>query len=50
MTARAKVEVSKRISALLKDIPEQQKVTGPLVAYLVSIGWKLEQMVFGKKE
>ncbi len=50
MTARAKVEVSKRISALLKDIPEQQKVTGPLVVYLASIGWKLEQMVFGKKE
>lgn len=50
MTVRDRVEVSKKVSALLKDIPEQQKVTGPLVAYLMSIGWKLEQMVFGKKE
>lgn len=52
MTVRDKVEheKEKKIFALLKDIPEQRNVTGPIVAYLVSIGWKLEQMVFGKKE
>ena len=42
--------LSPEVSALLKDIPEQQKVTGPLVEYLRSIGWHLDQMVFGKKE
>ena len=42
--------LSPEVSVLLKDIPEQQKVTGPLVEYLRSIGWHLDQMVFGKKE
>lgn len=42
--------ISPEVSALLKNIPEQQKVTGPLVEYLRTQGWKLEQMVFGKKE
>ena len=41
---------SQEVSRLLKNIPEQQKVTGPLVSYLLSIGWKLGQMIFGKKE
>ena len=41
---------SQEISKRLKNIPEQQKVTGPLVSYLLSIGWQLGQMVFGKKE
>src|SRR4051812_22255113 len=34
----------------LKDTPEQQTVVGPLVMYLYSIGWSLDQMVFGKAE
>ena len=41
---------SQEIKKLLKNIPEQQKVTGPLMSYLLSIGWQLGQMVFGKKE
>lgn len=43
-------EWEKITERLKKNTPEQQKVTGPLVAYLISIGWKLEQIVFGKKE
>ena len=42
--------ISPEVSVLLKNIPAQQKVTGPLVEYLRSIGWCLDQMVFGKKE
>ena len=42
--------ISEEIATKLKNIPEQQTVTGPLVAYLLSIGWRLEQMVFGKRE
>ena len=43
-------KTSPEVVKLLKNIPEQQKVTGPLVSYLLSIGWQLGQMVFGKKE
>ena len=38
------------ITDRLKDTPEQQFVVGPLVQYLIDQGWKLEQVVFGKKE
>ena len=38
------------INEQLKGTPEQTLVVGPLVSYLVSIGWKLEQIVFGKTE
>ena len=34
----------------LKDGPEQQLVVGPLVEILVSKGWNLKQIIFGKKE
>lgn len=50
MKRKSKTELLPEISVRLKDIPEQQTVTGPLVAYLLSIGWRLEQLVFGKKE
>lgn len=38
------------IEGKLKNTPEQHAVVGPLVAYLVSSGWSLGQMVFGKSE
>ncbi len=41
---------SSEILDKLKDTPEQRTVVGPLVAYLVESGWKLEQIIFGKDE
>ena len=38
------------IDQRLKATPEQELVVGPLVSFLVEIGWDLEQMVFGKSE
>jgi len=34
----------------LKNTPEQRLVVGPLVRYLLSLGWRLGQIVFGKEE
>lgn len=34
----------------LKQTPEQLTVVGPLVEYLRSVGWILDQMIFGKQE
>jgi type I restriction enzyme M protein len=34
----------------LKNTPEQLLVVGPLVRYLTSIGWNLEQIFFGRHE
>jgi type I restriction enzyme M protein len=42
--------IDPRIAAQLRDGPEQQLVVGPLVQRLLDAGWKLEQMMFGKKE
>ena len=41
---------AQEIAAKLKAIPEQQTVVGPLVEHLVRLGWRLDQMVFGKAE
>lgn len=38
------------IAAKLKSTREQREVVGPLVQLLVSMGWQLEQLEFGKKE
>jgi type I restriction enzyme M protein len=38
------------IASKLKNTPEQKKVVGPLVAYLVKVGWHLEQITFGNHE
>jgi type I restriction enzyme M protein len=39
------------IAAILKrKSPEQTLVVGPLVKHLLSVGWELSQMMFGKKE
>lgn len=46
MTETMKALIQKK----LKKTKEQQLVVGPLVLYLVSIGWDFEQIVFGKKE
>ena len=40
----------KAISDKLKSGPEQQLVVGPVVEQLVSNGWSLEQIVFGRNE
>lgn len=42
--------VAKEIAEKLQDTPEQQTVVGPLVAYLLTLGWQMEQTVFGKAE
>ena len=39
-----------QIWAKLKDAPEQQTVVGPLVEHLLGVGWRLEQIVFGRDE
>ncbi len=38
------------VASRLKAGPEQQQVVGPLVQLLLSRGWDLGQMMFGKKE
>jgi type I restriction enzyme M protein len=43
-------DLKKAIGEKLKATPEQQKVVGPLVEYLCSIGWSIDQMIFGKTE
>lgn len=49
---RRKITKAEReaIQEKLQAIPEQQDVVGPLVEYLVSLGWSLDQIIFGKKE
>ena len=42
--------VADYIREKLKDGPEQELVVGPLVERLVSNGWKIEQIVYGKNE
>lgn len=38
------------VAANLKGGPEQSKVVGPVVQRLVQLGWKLEQIRFGREE
>jgi type I restriction enzyme M protein len=38
------------IAGKLKATREQQLVVGPVVQYLTTLGWSLDQMIFGKKE
>lgn len=42
--------MQEEIKKKLKKGPEQQLVVGPLVERLVSYGWSLGQIVFGKNE
>lgn len=46
----SKIEVPEEIRKKLKNTPEQRDVVGPLVAQLVSAGWRLGQIIFGKSE
>ena len=41
---------SSEINQQLQATREQELVVGPLVSYLISIGWDLGQIVFGKSE
>jgi hypothetical protein len=43
-------DLAEEVVKQLKEGPEQEKVVGPLVQYLLSKGYKLEQIRFGKKE
>jgi len=45
-----KYDYTKHVLAVLKETREQHDVVGPLVDLLVSRGWKVEQMIFGKTE
>lgn len=38
------------VRSQLKEGPEQEQVVGPLVQYLLTKGYKLEQIRFGKRE
>ena len=38
------------IAEKLQDTNEQRETVAPLVEYLCSVGWKLEQLVFGRSE
>ncbi len=38
------------ITAKLKNTREQREIVGPVVQFLVSAGWKLPQMEFGRRE
>jgi type I restriction enzyme M protein len=44
------MSISSLIIEQLKDTQEQRCVVGPLVEYLCNIGWKIDQIVFGKNE
>lgn len=42
--------VDPAITVQLKNTREQREVVGPVVQYLMSIGWRLDQMQFGRRE
>jgi type I restriction enzyme M protein len=42
--------VAEEIGRRLKNTKEQKTVVGPLVGFLVKLGWNLDEIVFGKKE
>lgn len=50
MAKKSTAALPDAIRILLKNTPEQLTVVGPLVQYLTSLGWSLNQMIFGKKE
>lgn len=43
-------DLETEIEGLLKGTREQYEVVGPLVKYLLNLGWNLNQMRFGKQE
>jgi len=45
-----KYDYKKHVVSVLKETKEQYGVVGPLVNLLVSRGWKVGQMIFGKTE
>ncbi|MBI3090756.1 MAG: N-6 DNA methylase [Candidatus Tectomicrobia bacterium] len=44
------IMIPQEIAENLKDTREQQTVVGPLVVYLMRIGWRRDQIVFGRSE
>ena len=42
--------LAEEVRSQLKEGPEQELVVGPLVQYLLSKGYTLEQIRFGKRE
>jgi len=44
------LDILTEVTKKLKDTTEQRKVVGPLVAQLVTAGWSLDQIIFGKAE
>ena len=50
MSTNKNCPIADEIAIRLKRTPEQQTVVGPLVQHLTTLGWTIEQMVFGKKE
>lgn len=49
-TGTPQSEIDPAITSKLKRGVEQQQTVGPLVQFLVSVGWSLNQMVFGRGE
>lgn len=50
ITATEPSLINLAIQKKLKNIKEQKYVVGPLVERLCSLGWHLDQIIFGKKE
>lgn len=46
----AKYTYKEDVVPKIKDIPEQVEVVGPLVNLLVTHGWNVDQIIFGKRE
>jgi type I restriction enzyme M protein len=44
------LSIEDEIRRKLKKTKEQEQVVGPLVLFLTTLGWGLDQMIFGKKE
>lgn len=44
------ITVDPAITVQLKNTREQREVVGPVVQYLTTIGWRLDQMQFGRRE
>lgn len=50
LTASGVASISLQIQKKLKNTKEQKLVVGPLVERLCTMGWHLDQIVFGRKE
>ena len=50
MSKKTSIALEALIAEKLQDTKEQRQVVGGLIEYLCELGWKLDQIVFGKSE